>query len=137
MAFWNRTRRPATRAWISITTRASGPSVVLREVAQRARLTVDDVANFDDRTAAISPRLRGIGEVATAGAPLPLTRRDRTRLDLMLRELLLQEGVTDIVFETHLAGHDDAGHEQHHPLEELLDLLERDLLVAGTRYVTD
>ena len=81
-------------------------------------------------------RIHG-GEVATAGAPLPLTKRDRTRVDLMLRELLLQEGVTDIVFETHLAGHDDASHEQHHPLEELLDLLDRDLLTAGTRYVTD
>ncbi|MBC7461994.1 MAG: hypothetical protein H7287_11580 [Thermoleophilia bacterium] len=137
MAFWNRTPRPATRAWISITTRASGPSVVLREAARHARVTVLETVNFDDRTAAVSPRLRGINRVTVAGAPLPLNARDRHRLEALLRDVRMQEGVTDVVFETHVAGREDATAERHFPLHELLTLIEAGGLMAGTRYVTD
>lgn len=137
MPLWNRSPRPTTRAWVTITTRASGPSVVLREAARRARVGVLEAVTFDDRTAAISPRLGGIGDVVTVGAPLPLITRDRRRIEALLRDLLAEDGVTDIVFETHLAGRDDASAEQHHPLEELLAFIEDDRLTAGTRYVTD
>lgn len=137
MAFWNHSARPATRAWISITTRASGPSVVLREAARHARVAVLEVVNFDDRTAAVSPRLRGIERVVEVGAPLPLSARDRRRIETLLRDLRHQEGVTDVVFETHLAGREDASAERHFALHELLALIEADRLTAGTRYVTD
>jgi hypothetical protein len=110
---------------------------VLREAARATRVAVLEVVNFDDRTAAISPRLRGIRDIAVAGSPLPLRSRDRARISALLRDLLTVDGVTDIVFETHLAGREDASAEQHFALEDLLAIIERDQLLAGVRYVTD
>lgn len=111
--------------------------MLLREAARHAHVAVLEVVNFDDRTAAVSPRLRGIDQVTDAGAPLPLTARDRRRLDALLRDVRHREGVTDVVFETHVTGRDDASTERHLPLHELLTLVEHGGLTAGTRYVTD
>jgi hypothetical protein len=137
MALWKRTARPATAAWISITTVTSGPSVVLREHARTHRIAVLETVNFDDRTAAISPRIKSIARVHGAGHPLPLTPRERRRLTSLLVDLHGADGVTDIVFETHLPGTEDAEVEQHFPLHALLEIIEHDGLAGGVRYVTD
>ncbi|MCW2950442.1 MAG: hypothetical protein JWN41_1455, partial [Thermoleophilia bacterium] len=132
MAFWNRTPAPAaTRAWVTITTRGSGPALALREASRAARLSTVETINFDDHTAATSPRLRSVESVLGAGEPMPLTPRERFRLAALLRELRATADVTDIIFETHVAGKEDVHSSQSHPVDELIEFVERDQLRAG------